>query len=180
MQEGILFEHTNGSNNLKITVTENCTTDNYSFYSNTAGLYLTYGGDIQYVYLFSDGSQKNLYTNGFFTDPYFYLDLNINLTGKLELTKTNTNGDLVNGSKFHVWSDETGYDEIITVTNGKIVVENLKPGTYKIQEQATGGTGYILNTKVYSTTVKSNETTKQTIVNDEPTRNYHSRKEKRK
>ncbi len=164
---GIRFEHTNGSNELKITATNECTSERYIFDSRDIGLRLQYGGNIQYVYLFSDGSQKNIYTNGYGTDPTFYLELKINLTGRLELTKTNTNGELIDGAVFRIWSDDTEYDKTHTVVDGKIVVDNLKPGTYYIKE--TSNTGYLLDVKTYSVNVKANETAKQTVINDEPT-----------
>ena len=53
------------------------------------------------------------------------VQLNVNWlkVGSLELTKTNTNKDLIDGAVFNLKSVSfDGYDENITVTDGKIKV----------------------------------------------------------
>lgn len=61
-----------------------------------------------------------------YNDPVtLNLALKIETYGKLELQKLNTNGDLVNGAVFNV-RGPNGYNQDITVTNGKITIEKLK------------------------------------------------------
>ena len=54
---------------------------------------------------------------------------NITVKKILELTKLNENGDLVDGAIFTITGVD-GYSEDVEVKNGRIVVENLKQGTY--------------------------------------------------
>lgn len=88
--------------------------------------------------------------------------------GSIEVTKTNTNADLIDGAIFNLKSVSfEGYNENITVTSGKLLVEALPIGTYELKEiQAPDG--YLLNETVYTLTVNKNETTRQVVVNEEP------------
>ncbi|MFR5064712.1 MAG: SpaA isopeptide-forming pilin-related protein [Thomasclavelia spiroformis] len=89
--------------------------------------------------------------------------------GSIEITKTNTNADLIDGAIFNLKSISfDGYEENITVSNGKLKVDNLPVGTYELKEiQAPDG--YLLNKTVYTLTVNKDQTTTQTVVNEEPT-----------
>lgn len=89
-------------------------------------------------------------------------------TGNLELSKTNTNQDLIDGAVFELKSTSyDGYLENITVKEGKIVINNLPLGTYELKE-ISAPEGYLLNSEIFKVTINANETTSQSISDQEP------------
>ena len=173
--DGIRFEHTNGSNDLKITVSENCNTEN--FYLTDAkcrqiGLYKHEGGSDFRHYHFGS-HQQNIYSNYYPDDPTVQLKMKINLYGKLELTKTNDKDQLVDGSVFKLKGKTNGYEKDVTVQNGKILVEKIPHGEYTLVETKrpnvnnTDGAYKELTGEVFDIEIKNNQTTTKTVVNEE-------------
>lgn len=167
----IRFQHNKGENTLTITVSENCTIERLNISDETMASWgmikeESRDNDTTVYFEFADGVQNQLYALGYNDPVTMTMDLKINLLGELELTKLNTNGDLVEGSVFTV--NGPGYNGDVTVTNGKIKLEKIKKGIYTIKEKSVG-TGYLLNTETYKVQVKPNETATQAIVNREPT-----------
>ena len=168
---GIRFQHTQGENTLKITVSQDCNIESLKVTDATTlawGLIKdgTEDHDTTVYFEFEDDAQEQLYALHYNDPVTMAFSLKINLFGKLELTKLNTNKDLVDGAVFTV--NGPGYNGDVTVKNGKILLEQIKKGTYTIKEKSVG-TGYLLNTESYKAEVKSNQTTTQAIVNNEPT-----------
>lgn len=168
---GIRFQHNKGENTLRITISENCEVESLRVSDATTiawGLIKegTEDNDSTIYFEMDDGAQDQLYALHYNDPVSLAFSLKINLLGKLELNKLNTNGDLVDGSVFTV--NGPGYNGDVTVQNGKILLEKIKKGTYTIKEKSVG-TGYLLNTESYKVEVKSNQTTTQAIVNKEPT-----------
>lgn len=173
--DGLRFEHTKGSNELKITVSENCNTEN--FYLTDAkcrqiGLYKHEGGSDFRHYHFGS-HQQNIYSNCYPDDPTVQLNMKINLYGKLELTKTNDKDQLVDGSVFKLKGKTNGYEKDVTVQNGKILVEKIPHGEYTLVETKrpnvnnTEGSYKELTGEVFNVEIKSNQTTTKTVVNEE-------------
>ena len=171
-KDGVNFEHTLGENTLKITVTENCnveklyltdaTMKNWGMIKNG-----TEDHDTTMYFTFNNATVQNQLYSLNYNDPVtLSFDLNINLFGRLELSKLNSNGDLVDGAVFNVTGDN-GFNQNVTVSNGRITLEKLKKGNYFVKE-VSSPEGYLLNTETYQVTVKSNETATQAIVNNEP------------
>ncbi len=173
--DGIRFEHTKGSNDLKITVSENCNTENFNLNFNKCkqiGLYRHEGGtDFRHYHFGSH--QQNLYSNYYPDDPVVNLSMKINLYGKLELTKTNDKDQLVDGSVFKLKGKTNGYEKDVTVQNGKILVEQIPHGEYTLVETKrpnvnnTDGAYKELTGEVFDIEIKSNQTTTKTVVNEE-------------
>lgn len=168
---GVRFQHTKGENTLTITVSENCEFESLRVSDATTigwGLIKegTEDNDTTIYFEMDDGAQDQLYALHYDDPVSLAFSLKINLLGNLELSKLNTNGDLVDGSVFTVKGP--GYNGDVTVQNGKILLEKIKKGTYTIVEKSVG-TGYLLNTESYKAEVKPNQTTTQAIVNKEPT-----------
>lgn len=168
---GIRFQHNKGENTLKITVSENCEVESLRVSDATTigwGLIKegTEDNDTTIYFEMDNGVQDQLYALHYNDPVSLAFSLKINLLGNLELSKLNTNRDLVDGSVFTV--NGPGYNGDVTVQNGKILLEKIKKGTYTIKEKSVG-TGYLLNTESYKAEVKPNQTTTQAIVNKEPT-----------
>ncbi len=172
--EGIRITHNKGENTMNITVNDDCTKENYRISDE---MMKNWGiikeesrdNDTTIYFSFTDGVQNQLYAMHYNDPVTMNLDLQISLLGNLELSKLNTNGDLIDGAIFTV-TGENGFNREVAVTNGKIKLENLRKGTYYIKEKSSP-TGYLLNTETYTAEVKTNQTATQAIVNTEPTGN---------
>lgn len=82
---------------------------------------------------------------------------------------------MVDGAKFRVQSlnDGNTYDQIVTVTNGSLLLENILSGDYKVTEVQTpnsvSGTGYLLDpNNEYTVTIEPGATKTLNVVNYEP------------
>ena len=173
--DGIRFEHTQGSNDLKITATDNCNKENFTLTpadSKRIGLYRHDGGNDFRHYHFGT-HQQNIYSNYYPDDPVVSLNMKINLYGKLELTKTNDKDQLVDGSVFKLKGKTNGYEKDVTVQNGKILVEKIPHGEYTLVETKrpnvnnAEGSYKELTGEVFNVEIKSNQTTTKTVVNEE-------------
>lgn len=170
--DGIRITHNKGENTLNVTANEDCTKEAIRISENTMfdwGVIKeeTHNQHSTVYFTFRDGVQNQLYSLNYNDPVTMSLSFKINLLGNLELSKLNTNGDLVDGAIFNV-TGENGFNRDVTVINGKIKLEKLRKGTYYIKEKSSP-TGYLLNTETYTAEVKPNQTTEQAIVNTEPT-----------
>ena len=170
-QDGIRLKHNKGENTLTISVDENTNLENYKLSNDTLKSWGMIKEGTEYLdtnvyFEFADGVQNQLYALNYNDPVTLQFGLAIELYGKLELSKLNTNGDLVSGAKFRVTGPN--YDKEVEVTNGKITIDKLKKGTYTIKEVSVPK-GYLLNTNSYNVEVKANQTSTQAISNSEPT-----------
>jgi uncharacterized surface anchored protein len=118
-------------------------------------------------------------THGSWAMDPAYLDLNINWLdfGSIEINKTNTNKDLIDGAEFNLKSTSyDGYNENVTVKNGKITLEDLLVGTYQLKE-LNAPDGYLLNTDTFTISVEKDKITVQPVMDQEPTGKIELKKE---
>ena len=168
--QGVRIRHNQGENILRLNATENAAesivlTDND--FKNIGMIKAESADyDTSIYFSFDSGVQAQLYTLHYNDPVPMSLRLGVEKYGRLELSKLDTENNLIDGSIFNVKGPD-GYNQDVAVTNGKIVVENLKKGTYTIKEKSAG-TGYLLNTNSYTVEVNPNETASQAIINDEP------------
>ena len=170
--DGIRFTHTKGENTMTVTVSDTCSVENYRVSDEMMKQWgmikeETMDYDTSIYFTFPNGVQKQIYSMNYNDPVTMSLSLKINLLGNLELSKLNTNGDLVDGAKFRV-TGPNNFNKLVTVENGKITLEKIKRGTYTIREESVPD-GYLINAETYTVEVKPNETATQAIVNDEPT-----------
>jgi len=88
--------------------------------------------------------------------------------GNLKITKTNIENDLIDGAKFKLTSvSYSGYEEVLTISNGKLLVKNIPAGTYKLQE-VSAPDGYLIDNQIYSVEINAGKTTSKMVINKEP------------
>lgn len=138
---GIRFLHNHGENTINITVNEDCAIEDFRItdtmmeewglikeqtrnYDTT--LYIEFPGDVQ----------NQIYSLHYNDPVSMSLNLKINLFGRLELSKLNEDGDLIDGSTFIVEGEN--YSKEVVVKGGKIVVDKLKRGFYTVRELSAG------------------------------------------
>ena len=85
----------------------------------------TQDNDTTIYFSFRDGIQNQLYAMHYNDPISMHLTLNIEQFGRLELSKLNTNGDLVDGAVFNV-TGANGFNQDVAVANGKITLEKRK------------------------------------------------------
>lgn len=168
---GIRFVHNKGENTITITVNQDCNVENYRVSDATMkewGMIKdgTQDNDTTIYFTFPEGVQDQLYSLHYNDPVTMSLSLKINLLGNLELSKLNTNGNLVDGAKFRV-TGPNNFNQLVTVENGKITLEKIRRGLYIIKEESVPD-GYLINKETYTVEVKPNETATQAIVNSEP------------
>lgn len=170
--DGIRILHTKGENTLTITVDKNCTKEKYIITEGTMkewGIIKeeTADNDTTVFFTFREGVQDQLYALNYNDPVTMLLDLQINLFGNLELSKLDEENNLIDGAEFRV-TGPNNFNKLVTVTNGKIKLDNMKKGSYTIKEEKAPE-GYLLNPEIYKVEIKQNEVSTQAIVDSEPT-----------
>ena len=134
---GIRFQHNKGENTMTITVNSDCNIEEFRL---TDAMMKDWGcikeatkdNHTSVFFQFREGVQHQLYSMHYNDPVTMSMYLKINLLGNIELTKTNTNNDLVNGAIFNV-KGPNNYNESFTVSNGKLLIEKVRKGTYTIK-----------------------------------------------
>ena len=178
-KDGVTFSHNQGSNDLTISVSSNCTADTISFNSRDYGLYQLMPNGSQYnsstmsnymYFTFTSGTVQNLMFSNYVDPSAFSINVQVEY-GNALLIKTNSVGNTLSGAKFGLYKDANCTNQVrtgISNSNGQIEFNRLAPGTYYVKELSVPN-GYLLDTSVQSVEVKVNETSQVTFKNYEPT-----------
>lgn len=178
-KDGVTFSHNQGSNDLTISVSNNCTADTISFNSRNYGLYQLMPNGSQYnsstmsnymYFTFTSGTVQNLMFSNYVDPSAFSINVQVEY-GNALLIKTNSVGNTLSGAKFGLYKDANCTNQVrtgISNSNGQIEFNRLAPGTYYVKELSVPN-GYLLDTSVQSVEVKVNETSQVTFKNYEPT-----------
>ena len=176
---GVTFSHSQGSNELNITVSSDTDATNAHFVSKNYGIYELMPNGIKYdsstmanyVYFqFNNGAIQNLIFSNYVDPSNFNVSVEIQ-SGKIALQKTNNMGNAVSDCVFELYRNAECTDLIKTATtgnDGRILYDKLKPMTYYIKEKSVA-TGYLLDTSVQRVDVVAGQTTNVTFKNNEPT-----------
>lgn len=176
---GVIFNHIQGSNDLAVTVTEDCTADNVNFSSREHGIYqlmpngTPYSSNTMgnYIYIqFTSGAVQNLLFSNYVDPSAFIINIEVEY-GNALVIKTNSVGNVLGGCTFALYKDQNCTQKVRQGTsdaNGNILFQRLAPGRYYVKELSVP-TGYLLDTSVQQVDVKVNETTEISFKNYEPT-----------
>lgn len=170
---GIRIVHNHGENTMTVTVDKSCKLESYVFTNDEMESYglikeESRNHDTTVYITFKEGVQNQLYAMHYNDPVTMSLSLKINMYGKLEMAKKDNKGNYIANTKFKVSYNSDMSNEIGTYTtgsNGKVLVEQLKPGTVYIQEVSVPN-HLILDTTIRSVTINTNETTSYVATNN--------------
>lgn len=176
-KDGITFKHTKGSNDMTISasdsvsketvslLTSDAKRNNISKYENKIPVQTNF----VLTPLSSDTTHQRFIVSYGYQDPkYLALNIKMNLYGNLEIAKKDDKGNLVSNATFKVSYNADMSNPIGTYTtgsNGKVTVENVKPGTVYIQETKVPE-HLILDNTIHTVMVNANETATYTATNN--------------
>lgn len=91
--------------------------------------------------------QDQLYALNYNDPVTMALKITIEKLGSLELSKLNEEGNLIDGAIYQV-DGPSGYSKEVTITNGRIKLENLKVGTYTVKEKKLHTLMYLIQSLI--------------------------------
>lgn len=165
-KDNVRFQHNKGENTLTISVSENCTVERLNISDN---LFQSWGlvkeeskdQDTTVYFSFKTGVQNQLMALHYNDPVPMAMSLKINLFGKLDIGKKDNKGNYVPDTKFKISYNADMSNPIGTYTtgsNGKVLVDELRPGTVYIQETDVPK-HLVLDTTIRSAIVKTAQTT---------------------
>ena len=172
-KDGVTFEHTKGSNSMKVTVSSNCTKESVALINRDAkanGIAKYENSNDIDVFLYIDDKeqQDKICAPGYNDPKYLSMNINVAQNGKVELAKKDNKGNYVPNTEFKLSYNSDMSDPIGTFkteSDGKVTAENIKPQTVYIQEVSVPS-HLILDDTIHSVTVEANKTVSYTATNN--------------
>ena len=176
---GVNFAHDEGSNELRVTATNDSNTGKTTFKSRDFGYYelmpngtrYSSGSMSNYVYFsFTSGTIQNLMFSNYVDPSHFSVSVEVQ-SGNALVKKINNIGNPVADCNFELYKDEACTQKVASgksASNGEITFERLKVGTYFVKETSVP-TGYLLDTNIKRIDVRNGETSTVEFKNNEPT-----------
>lgn len=171
--DGIRFQHTKGENTMTITVDSNCKKESYKVSDSTMEEWgciknETQNYDTTFYISFPKGVQDQIYSLNYNDPVPMKLSLKINIFGNLDIGKKDNKGNYVPNTSFKLSYNSDMSNPIGTYTtgsNGKVLVEQLKPGIVYVQETSVPN-HLILDSSIESIEIKTAETSSYTKTNN--------------
>ena len=128
--EGVRIRHTNGENTLSLYATDSASDRTIALTDadcRNLGMIKAESADhdTSIYFSFNSGAQAQLFTLHYNDPVPMSLRIKVEAFGRLELSKLDTENNLINGSVFNV-TGPNGYNQDVTVTNGKITVVEIE------------------------------------------------------
>ena len=176
-KDKVNFKHTKGSNDMIVSVAQDVSEENIyltdaNARSNKMGKYIN-NRKVQTNFTLTplpdDKIHQRLIVAYGYNDPkYLSLNIKVNLYGSIEIAKKDNKSNFVPNTTFKVSYNSDMSNPIGTYTtasNGKVTVENVKPGTVYIQETKVPE-HLILDNTIHTVMVNANETATYTATNN--------------
>ena len=174
---GIKFSHTNGSNDMIITVPADTSTTSATFKSNSNEIYrlMPNGAKFNsremssYMYFRFNSVQNMIFST--YVDPEFFQVTTTVQSGNALIKKKTDNGNALANCEFGMYSDENCTNLINsgkTNSSGELSFNKIAPGTFYIKELSVPS-GYLLNKTVKKVIITNGSTTTVDFTNIKPT-----------
>lgn len=121
------------------------------------------------IWASSNGNYQPLGQYSIDVDPSYYINLSVDWEivsdkGSLEIVKTDETGALLDGAKVKITSDNGYSNEDVLVSGGKLLITDLEPGQYTVEE-TEAPEGYQIDKTPFSVNVEVGKKANVTILN---------------
>ena len=171
--DGVRLQHNQGENSMTVTVEPNCTKESIKV---TDAMMRSWGCmkngtqdyDTTLFIDFPNGVQDQIYSLNYNDPVTMSFSLKVNIYGNLEIGKKDNKGNYIPNTSFKLSYNSDMSNPIGTYTtgsNGKVVVEQLKPGIVYVQETKVPE-HLMLDSSIKSVTIKTADTVSFTNTNN--------------
>lgn len=168
-ENNIRYLHNAGSNDLIVSVDKNCKTYTFAIYEGKFHKSITGQDQNCLIYNPSAGGTQKLLYSAYYDPITFSVAGTVVPLGNISISKKDIYDASLTGAEFGLYSD-SGCNNLITTStskNGVVDFNYLEPGKYYVRE-VKAPNGYLLNNKILTLNVTSNNTASSAVTNAEP------------